>query len=389
MTSVPSVLVVAAEESSCKYALRVMRRLQEGQNLKIKFWGVGNAEMRAQEGFKAIAKSEDLAVMGLFEVFKIQGLIRQALKDILHEVDQNPPQVAMLLDYGGFNLYLAQALKARNIPVVYYVLPKVWAWRKKRALKIKNYVDRALAIHPFEEKFFADLNVKADFVGHPLLEEKQDHLNKNLDILRLKNQVGLESSGTVLGLMPGSRRSEVKRHLDIMLDSAALIQEQKPDVQVVVLLAPAFDEANLRKQIKKQYSFPIHFIKSDSWQMIQVCDFLLTASGTATLQVGLLQKPQVVIYKMNALSARLAKWVVKIPYFSLVNLILNKSSVTELFQADAHPDKISKELLELMQKGDKYQALMQDYQQLESEMGRVQATEEVCKVLKDYLQVVP
>lgn len=381
-----SVLVVAAEESSCKYALRVMRGLRHDlQNSKFNFWGIGNAEMQA-EGFKAMASSEDMAVMGLFEVFKIQALIRETLKKILQEVDRHPPQVALLLDYGGFNLYLAQELKKRNVPVVYYVLPKVWAWRKKRALKIKNHVDHALAIHPFEENFFADLDVKATFVGHPLLEEKQDYLNRKFDIEAYKASLNM-GTGPVLGLMPGSRKSEVSRHFNLMLEAASQVRTQSPgtQVEVVVLLAPAFDEQTLRLQIKKNYDFPIHFVKRDSWEMIDLCDYLITASGTATLQVGLLKKPQVVVYKMNPLSARLARWVVKIPYFSLINLILNKKAVTELFQGEAHPQAVAQEVLELMSGQEKYARLIADYGQLEQEMQKASATTEVVKIIKTYV----
>ena len=383
MSHAPSVLVVAAEESSCKYAVRVMRGLKHELGHDVRFWGVGNLEMRNQ-GFKALAHSEDMAVMGLFEIFKIQALIRQALKNILEEVDKNPPKVALLLDYGGFNLHLAQALKARNIPVVYYVLPKVWAWRKKRALKIKAYVDHALAIHPFEEKFFADLGVKATFVGHPLLEEKQDFLNKKFDVQELKRSLNMKE-GPVLGLMPGSRNSEVSRHFNLMLEAAQKIKKVHADLQVVVLLAPAFTPEGLKNQISAQCDLPLHFIKRDSWDMIGLCDFLITASGTATLQVGLLQKPQVVVYKMNPLSARLARIVVKIPFFSLINLILNKNAVTELFQGDANPEAISQEVLELMKKTERYTQLLGDYSHLEAEMQKTSATTEVVKILKQYL----
>lgn len=381
--SKPAVLVVAAEESSCKYALRVMKAFQK-LNKDLYFFGIGNEEMRAQ-GLHPLARSEDIAVMGLVEVFKVQGQIRQALKNILAEIDKNPPQVALLLDFGGFNLHLAQALKVRNIPVVYYVLPKVWAWRKKRAVKVKNYVDHALAIHPFEEEFFAELGVRAQFIGHPLLEEKQDFLNSDFDILKFKTSKNMNSQSSVLGLMPGSRRSEVKRHLNVMLDAAEKVWQKDSSVQVAILLAPAFTESGLKQQIQKTYQFPIHFIKEDSWKMVAVCDYLLTASGTATLQVGLLKKPQVVVYKMSAISARLAKWIVKIPYFSLINLILNKKSVTELFQNEVNPKRMAEEIWALMKKEDRYTSLIKDYALLEKEMQKSNATDEVVKLILSYV----
>lgn len=380
-----SVLIVAAEESSCKYALRLIKHLQNKTQAPITYWGIGNQEM-CEHGFKAIVNSEDIAVMGLIEVFKIQAKIRQSLKDILNRVEQSPPQVAVLLDFGGFNLYLAKELKKRNIPVVYYVLPKVWAWRKKRALKIKNYVDQALAIHPFEVDFFKALGVEASFVGHPLLEEKQDFLNSGFDQKQFKIKCGLNSEKEVVGLMPGSRRSELKKHLNPMLDAAQKTLENFPDTQVAVLVAPAFEVVDLKAMIQKKYKFPVHFIKAQSWQMVQACDYMITASGTATLQVGLLYKPQVVIYKMNTVSAWLARKVVKVPYFSLVNLILEKPAVTELFQTDANPQKISEVMLQLMNKTEAYQAMKKAYALLEEKMQSQNATEEVVRRILPYLK---
>ena len=217
-----SLLVVAAEPSSCLYAYRVIQALQ-GDG--ISFWGVGDPKMESL-GFECLEFSKNMSVIGFFEVFKKRRRIQSAYSAIIQRVKKKPPQAALLLDYGGFNLILARALKRQGVPVIYYIPPKVWAWKESRVFKIKKYVDRILVVHPFEVDYYKKYNMNAEFVGHPLVEDLNDFQRSEFDREHFKKRLGLNSS-PVLGLMPGSRGSEVSHHLTVMLDAAEVLWKKK------------------------------------------------------------------------------------------------------------------------------------------------------------------
>lgn len=380
----PNILVVAAEESSCKYALKVIKKIKE-EKPSVQFWGVGNLEMETA-GFARVARSEELAVMGLFEIIKNHKKIRNAFADIEKQIEVRKPKVALLLDYGGFNLRLAQYLKSKGVKVVYYIPPKVWVWKKNRVFKIKKYVDDVLVVHPFEVDFYKTYGIEAKYVGHPLLEEFYFYKDTKFALDAFKNKLGLNGSINV-GFMPGSRDSEVTRLLDPMLDAAEQLLELKPNLNVSVLVAPAYEIEDFKARLKKSYGFPIHFIKEDSWRMIDLCDYMVTASGTATLQVGLLKKPQIIIYKMNAVSAVLAKIVVRgIKYFGLVNLILGEKICPELFQNEVQPKMMAQMMYDLIgNKNDQKKNMLQAYDNLESELRGDGAAKLVSQTLYKYL----
>jgi lipid-A-disaccharide synthase len=379
-----SILVVAAEESSGKYALKVIKEFKS-QRSHIQFWGIGNLEMETH-GFKRLAKSEDLAVMGLFEILKNQKKIRTAFSEILKQAKLTKPKVALLLDYGGFNLRLSAHLKKMGIKVVYYIPPKVWVWKTNRVYKIKEFVDDVLVVHPFEVDFFNKYGVKSLYVGHPLLEEYYNYKSTQFPVDAFKKKLGLDGSLNI-GLMPGSRNSEVNLLLNPMLEAAEKLLELKPNINISVLVAPGFEIEDFKQRLEKSYSFPIHFIKEDSWLMIDLCDYMITASGTATLQVGLLKKPQIVIYKMNPLSAVLAKIIVRgIKNFGLVNLILGKQICPEFFQSEVKSEPMAQKVVDLIKNKDrKTDEMLTSYSELEEELKGPGAAKLVVETLSKYL----
>ncbi len=379
-----SLLIIAGEESSCKYAIKVMTYLKKNKT-DLDFWGIGNKEMEGL-GFSRLAKSEDLAVMGLFEILKNQKKIRAAFSEVLKQCEIRKPKVALLLDYGGFNLKLAGVLKSKGIKVVYYIPPKIWVWRKNRVFKIKKFVDKVLVVHPFEVDFYKNYGVEATYVGHPLLEEFYHYKSNSSSLEPFKKKLGLDSSLN-LGLMPGSRDSEVERLLNLFLDTAALVYEKKPNINVTVLVAPGYEIEDFKARLNKNYEFPIHFVKEDSWKMIDLCDYLITASGTATLQVGLLKKPQIVVYRMNPLSAFLAKIIVTgIKYFGLINLILNEQICPEYFQQNAKPEPMSQNILDLIINKDNLKTeMLAKYDRLEEQLKGPGAAKMVSESILSFL----
>lgn len=332
-----NILIVAAEASSCMYAKMFIKKWQE-KRPESHFFGIGDKEM-ASEGMNCLGLAEELAVVGLQEVLSHWPDIKKTFLNIVDQTKQDKPRFALLIDYPGFNLRLAKKLTELGVPVVYYISPQLWAWKKGRVKQVKKYVDDMLVVFPFEVDFYKEHDVLAHFVGHPLVELVDQELRS----------VG-SSSGKpkpVLGLMPGSRKSEIKHNFLDQVAAARMLAKDH-EIAVRVLVAPTLEVDDLKKLSSTPWT-DIDFIKTKPTQMIHDCDLILTASGTATLQVALCEKPMVVMYKMNSFTAFFAKLLVRsVNYFCIVNLIAQKQVVPELFQEDAHPKNLRDHLEKIL-----------------------------------------
>lgn len=373
------VLIVAGEASSSLYAQRLIEHWKrEGRTVET--FGIGSRSMESL-GFRCLGRSEEMAVVGLMEVIRHFPLIRRVYHSLLEECDRAKPDVALLLDYPDFNLRLAKDLKKRGIKVVYYISPQVWAWRRGRVKLIKKVVDEMLVLFPFEETFYREHGVKAAFVGHPLLDEL-DHLSKDVELSR--QRFGLKKDELVLGLMPGSRESELKNHLTEQLSAAELLTRRYPKIRAVLLCAPTIERERLQAAAS-DISTPIQIIKSEPFEMIGVCDFLLVASGTATLMVGLLEKPMVIMYRMSAITAWFARRLVKhTRFFGMVNLVMDREVARELFQEEASAAGMATELEKFVDDGVR-RAKMIELKELKARLGTQGATERVAAALAPYL----
>ncbi len=378
------VLIIAAEASSALYAERLIEHWKKSSDDPPHCFGVGNYAMESL-GFEIIGRSEELAVVGLQEVIAHFPLIRNTYKKLLSEAKKRKPKFALLLDYPEFNLRLAKALKALGIKVIYYISPQIWAWRTGRVHNIKKVVDRMLVILPFEKDFYQKYNVPVDFVGHPLLDEIDPKLFDRGFINFKREKFGLKKDDLVLGLMPGSRKSEIKHHLKAQLEAGQLLTKRYPFLKIVLLLAPTLDRNFIKSELEK-YDLPIQIIKDQPMEMIAITDMILCASGTATLMVGLLHKPMVIMYKMNALSAKIAKLLVnKTPFFGMANLILNERAVPELFQEEADPEHLAKNIGALIDSKAKYNQTAELLSKLQAKLGEKNATGKVAQILDEYL----
>jgi lipid-A-disaccharide synthase len=381
------VLIIAAEASSALYAERLLQhwdqKATEGFE-KPHCFGVGNYKMESL-GFEILGRSEEMAVVGLQEVIAHWSLIKSNYQNILREAAIRKPKFALLLDYPEFNLRMAKDLKALGIKVIYYISPQIWAWRTGRVHNIKKVVDRMLVILPFEKEFYQKYNVPVDFVGHPLLDEINPRLFERSFIDLKREKFGLSKTDFVLGLMPGSRKSEIKHHLAAQLEASRILLKKYPHLKVVLLLAPTLDRDLIAHHLIG-YDMPIQIVKDEPMEMIAMTDMILVASGTATLMVGLLHKPMVIMYKMNALSAKIAKWLVtKTPFFGMANLILGERAVPELFQEQADPPFLAAELSLYIDSKQKYNETSAKLSQLQSKLGERAATVRVANILEEYL----
>lgn len=339
------VMIVAAEASSAAYAVQLLRGWKE-QNQNIHAFGIGSREME-ELGFEIIGRSEELAVVGLQEIIAHWGDIKKAFRSLLLKAEELKPDVVVLMDYPEFNLRLASKLKKRGFKIAYYISPQIWAWRTYRVHKIRRIVDKMFVIFPFEEEFYKKHNVPAEFVGHPLLDMLDRYLPPEAEVQALRQEL-LKNKKTILGLMPGSRRSELKHNLQTQIETAHKIMTSNSDVLPVVLVAPSLEMDFVKKQCA-EFGYTGAFLKDEPFKMICTADVILCASGTATLMVGLCRRPMVIMYKMNALSGFLARRLVKhIPFFGIVNLIMHREIVPERFQEEANPEELSKELLKII-----------------------------------------
>jgi lipid-A-disaccharide synthase len=383
ITGDSKILIVAAEASSALYARRLLEHWQRRQT-PVKAFGVGSRDMEAL-GFEILGRSEDMAVVGLIEVLRHYGEIKAVFRRLVEEAQRRRPSVVLLMDYPDFNLRLARALKPLGIPIIYYISPQVWAWRKSRIRTIQKLVDKMLCVLPFEKAFYRQHAVDVEFVGHPLIDEVDPGLFDTEGRARLRSHYGLAPGDTVVGLMPGSRNSEIRHHLSTQLRAAELLHARHPALKFALLVAPSLDLAHLQKLVPAP-AIPLVCIKDDPLKMVGVTDLVLCASGTATLVVGLVHKPMVIMYKMNVLSAWLAKRVVKgTAHFGLVNLILGRRAVPELFQEQASPERLAAELARYVDDEGYYKRIESELMTVRDRLGMGGATERVATILEGYL----
>lgn len=378
----PQIMIIAAEASSAHYALKLMQ-YWKAAGKSYRFFGVGSDAMEAA-GFERTGKSEEMAVVGAAEIVKHYSHLKAIFNQLVEQAAERRPQVVILMDYPEFNLMLAKKLHAMGIKCFYYISPQVWAWRKGRIETIKKYCEKAFLLFPFEAEFYKSKNVPYEFVGHPLLDElNEDFLNPE-KIRFAKEKYGIKSTEKLLALMPGSRRGELDQHLNIQLEVAKRLMIKYPHLRTAVFLAPTIRKEEMQARLEN-FKSPYILLQDDPNKMISMADYVLVASGTATLMVGLLQKPMVIMYKLKWLTGVFAKFFIDVKFFGLVNLILDKEVVPERKQEAANPDELFK-LLDRFISDPKYTAgVIEELKNLTLHLGKKGATRRVAESLEKYL----
>jgi lipid-A-disaccharide synthase len=308
---------------------------------RLEFFGVGGDKMRAA-GCDVVVDSKDLAVVGITEILghlpKIWGLFHK----LIAEADRRKPDVAIVIDSPAFNWRVARQMHKRGIPVVYYVCPQFWAWRQGRVRLLRKYVDKALVIFPFEEKFYRDRGVDAEFVGHPLAELSKPSITRD----QYAAENGLVAAKPWITLMPGSRVKEVRMNLPGMLWAAEFLGT---DYDFLVPVARTISESLIRELMaaNPNGSAPIHLVP-EALPALAHSRAGIIASGTATVEAALMDLPFVMVYKVTPLTYFLGRSTVKVPHFAMVNLIAGKQVVPELVQADFTPEKVTAEIRKII-----------------------------------------
>ncbi|MFP3927343.1 MAG: lipid-A-disaccharide synthase [Desulfobacteraceae bacterium] len=337
-------LVVAGEASADSHGARLVRAVHELAP-EVSFRGIGGPLM-AEAGVDVLVPASDTAVVGLTEVFSKLGRIRNAsrmLKRILH---RDPPDLLLLLDYPEFNLNLAGTARRCGVPVLYYIGPQVWAWRRNRLRKIAARVDHMAVILPFEEPFYREAGVPVTYVGHPLLEEIPGFIRPDQSL----RELGVEPGRTVLGLLPGSRDQEVANLLPPMLRAAEILKGLYPDLVCVVPAASTVSPGLIEGPAAGS-SAEVILWRGGVHRMLPACRAVLVASGTATLEAALHCVPTVVAYRVSQVSYYAGRALIRIPYISLVNLVAGEAVVPELIQHRVTPGNLAREAARIMEDG--------------------------------------
>ncbi|HGL4551586.1 TPA: lipid-A-disaccharide synthase [Acinetobacter baumannii] len=345
--------IVVGEVSGDTLGVKLMRSFRE-QGIDAEFEGIGGPQMIA-EGFNSYYPMETLSVMGIVEVLKDLKKLFAVRDGLINQWTQHPVDIFIGIDAPDFNLRLSKSIKEKNLPIktVQYVSPSVWAWRQGRVHGIKQSIDLVLCLFPFEKVFYEQYEVPAAFVGHPLA--KQLPLENPIQIA--KQELGVDENQKHIALLPGSRKGEVERLLPMLLVAANILHTKYPDIQFLI---PAINDARKQQieqgveQLAPQLKAKIHILENTDSEskigrmVMNASDIIALASGTATLEAMLMHRPMVTFYKLHWLTYLIAKFLVKIPYYSLPNIIAGKKVIEELIQADATPENLAAEIEKLM-----------------------------------------
>jgi len=372
-------MIIAGEASGDLHAAKLVREVKE-KYTDISFYGIGGTNM-VEAGVETLVDSAELAVVGLFEVLAHWNTISGALKKMQHLLRTDPPDLLVLTDYPDFNLRLAKTAKECGIKVLYYISPQVWAWRQKRVFKIRKLVDMMAVVFPFEETFYKKYDVPVRFVGHPLVDE----IHVSADQKTLREEFLLDNEKPVIGLFPGSRQSEIKRLLPIIVESAKQIIKDKPDAQFVIPVASTLKEEDILPYFD-DIELDMRIISKRSHDVMTVCDAVITVSGTVTLELALLQIPMVVINKISKFSYFFVSKMLKIDHIALCNIVAGKRVVPELIQNNATTDKISNTLLELLNNNEKRNKIISEFNSIEERLTNKETKTELSDLLIDMLE---
>jgi len=374
----PHIMIIAGEASGDLHAAHLVDAIKQ-RRPQITFSGLGGPHMR-QSGVHLYADITRWAIIGFTEVIRHYGHIKRLFDLMIKKTEEIRPAAVILVDYPGFNLRLAKRLKSKGHKVIYYISPQVWAWKEKRVETIREVTDKMLVLFAFEKDFYARRGVDVTCVGHPLV----DRIPSSIPSAQARSTLGLSSQGPVIGILPGSRTREIETLLPPMLEAAGLIKKKIQDAQFVLIQAPTIGHETLEKY-KRLSPVPLTLVPYEDYQGLQACDACMVASGTATLETALLQKPMVVVYKTSFLTWVLAKLFIKIPCIGLVNVVAREKIVPECVQFQAKGKNIAQALLPFLLSDDQRALVISRLGEVKGSLGpggaSGRAADEVLKII--------
>ncbi|MBF0484202.1 MAG: lipid-A-disaccharide synthase [Candidatus Omnitrophica bacterium] len=374
------IFIVAGEASGDIHASHLVEAIKHRMP-NVSFSGMGGEHLR-KAGVHIYEDLTKMAFIGVWEVITHFKEIKTIFDQTLNLIKTQKPDAVILVDYPGFNLRLAKKIKKLGgIKVIYYVSPQVWAWKANRVFFIQKYVDRMMVFFNFEKNFYEKFGVKVDCVGHPLVDMVKPTLHADL----VHEKLGLMYDRLTIGLLPGSRYKEIESLLDPMLEAARLLKKEFSWIQLILVKAPTISTEQLENHLKNFDDLNMKISEEGNYNSINACSVCMVASGTATLEVALLVKPMVIIYKTNLLTYLLGKMLIKIPFLGLPNIIAGKSIVPELIQFNATPENIADEMRSMITNEIRIADIKSKLRDVRSKLDHGGAAERAAQIVEETL----
>ncbi len=362
--------IVAGEASGDLHASEVIRELRK-LDPGLRMFGIGGDLLRAQ-GMEVLYHAREMGIVGLFNVLRHLSMFRKVFRHLIHRIRTERPDGVLLVDYPDFNLRVARRCRELGLTVVYFISPQVWAWRRGRVRQIEKYVDQMIVIFPFERDFYEKHNVPVTYVGHPLVDQ-------TAMIRRTAPKPGVLR----LALLPGSRRREVDDLMPPMLDAVKLLSAERT-VNAFIIQAPTIDHDHLARLVEA-HGTAVPILPHDRGEALASADIAISSSGTATLESAILGTPVVVLYKLTPATYLLARRLVRLPHFSLVNIVAGKEVVPELVQHQVTGENVAKAVLETLEP-DRYARAKTDLAAVKSRLGEPGASRRAAEAIMAALQ---
>jgi lipid-A-disaccharide synthase len=372
------ILIVAGESSGEKYGAGLVREFRK-LHPEVRFFGIGGKQMSA-EGVEVLFPMEHLAVMGIFEVISQVPRIRWIFQHIVQEAASRRPAAAVLIDSPDFNLRLARKLKKAGIPVLYYVSPTVWAWRRGRLKAVRKYVARMMLIFPFEEEIYKAEDIPAVYVGHPLLERVKADLSRE----EFFAGYGLDPGKKLVVLLPGSRKSELRSHGPVLAEAVERIRGSVP-AEFVLVLAESLERAELEKAFSGRIR-GLRIIDRDGYSAMASADIVLSACGTATLEAALLGTPVVAFYRISPLTYHAGRRFVRIRHYSIVNILAGKTVIPELIQGEFTAGNLARETFKVLGSSALQDEMKTEFMKIRKGLGEGRASENAALELEKFIR---
>jgi len=363
------IMLVVGEASGDMHGAQLVKALLK-RDPTVKIFGVGGEQLR-QTGFEVLFNVSEITGMGLMELIGNLKRIREAYRALRAALRERRPALLVLIDFPDFNLRLAKYAKALRIPVLYYVSPQVWAWRRGRVRQIARWVDQMAVVFPFEEAFYQKTGVKVEFVGHPLLDTVRVKEGREGVLAKL----GLDPFKPTVALLPGSRRKEVGFHLPVMLDAAKRLSQMRA-IQFLCVRASTVDRAEVEARLKS-VPLKIPLVERGRYEAVAASDLVWTASGTATLETALLLRPMIIVYRLSWLTYVLARFLVRVQHVGIVNLIAGERIVPELIQSDFNAPRMIQESELILNDRSKRESIVLKLSKLRKQLGQPGASDRV------------
>ncbi|OCC14903.1 Lipid-A-disaccharide synthase [Dissulfuribacter thermophilus] len=372
------IFLIAGEASGDLHGANLIKAIRELAPFEIGFSGIGG-ELMKKQGLRTLYDASLLSVVGLTEILREIRHIYSAYSLVKRYLKNKRPDLLVLIDYPGFNLKVLRYASRLGIPVMYYITPQVWAWKEHRTKLLRSFCNACAVILPFEEGFLRKRGVNARFVGHPLV----DVIHVEHDREEFLSSLGLDPGLPTIGLLPGSRKGELRRHLPIMVETANLLKKDF-DCQFVL---PIIDKAIISQDMDTLLKEAgIKIVVGKTYDAMNASDALLLASGTVTLEATILEVPHVVMYRVSPITYTLGRIFVKIPHISLTNIVAEKEVVKEFIQEDANPATLSSALKELLSSKEKRLAVIRDLKRVKDKLGGPGASRRAAQMALELIQ---